>query len=112
MRLDDGFRTLKPIATRMSHNPPSSTPSLVPATTALTTLATALAAPAAEPTAVDKAFEALKGYTYGSPRGDLTPLDRAVESAIGDETAKRALEKRLLTALEGNPPAVGKEYIC
>ncbi len=67
---------------------------------------------AADPAALDKSFETLRIYDYGSDRGALMPVDNAVRAALGDLKALKALESRLLAALQENGSAVAREYIC
>jgi HEAT repeat protein len=62
--------------------------------------------------ALDKAFEALKTYEWGTDRGVLKPIDDAVVASHGDAAARAELEKRLAAALAGDVPQAGKDYIC
>jgi HEAT repeat protein len=50
-------------------------------------------------TALDKAFEALKTFDWGTDRKVLGPIDDAVPAAHGDAAACKALETRLTAAL-------------
>jgi HEAT repeat protein len=61
--------------------------------------------------AVDKAFEALKTYEWGTDRGVLKPIDDAVVASHGDAAARGELEKRLVAALDDAPRA-GKDFVC
>lgn len=62
--------------------------------------------------ALDDAFAALTAYDLGSGRGGLKPIDEAVAAASDDQTARRALEVRLLAVLKSPAPPVAKEYVC
>ena len=50
--------------------------------------------------AVDKAFEVLKTYDWGTDRTTLNPIDDAVVATQGDKAARKDLEKRLVAVLE------------
>lgn len=74
-----------------------------------------MAEPSATPSpaaATDAAFGALKSYDRGSPRAALLPLDAAVAASLNDASARSALEKRLIAALEEGGSFVRREYIC
>lgn len=58
------------------------------------------------------AWDALKSYDYGSPRGALAPIDQAVVASIQDRAARKSLEHRLTAALEAGGSAPAREYIC
>lgn len=60
----------------------------------------------------DQAFEALKSYDRGSARASLLPIDQAVIAALKDAKTRAALERKLLQALKGAGPTVGREYVC
>jgi len=64
------------------------------------------------PTAVDKAFEALTTYDYGSARASLVPIDDAVRGSLGDAKAREELERRLAAVLSTKASPVAKEYVC
>jgi HEAT repeat protein len=64
------------------------------------------------PAAVDKAFEALNTYDYGSARASLLPIDDAVRSSLGDAGARKGLERRLVAALSTKASPVAKQYVC
>jgi hypothetical protein len=68
--------------------------------------------PKTEATEINAAFEALKSYAQGSSRGALVAIDQAVKASLGSESARAALERRLVGALQrgGSVPAV--EFIC
>jgi len=61
---------------------------------------------------LDTAFEALKTYDTGSGRAALWTLDDEVRHALGDVSARIALEQRLIRALQAKPSAVASQYIC
>ncbi len=62
--------------------------------------------------ALDRAFEALATYDWGSERAPLQALDRAVVGAHGDPQAARHLEDRLVDALEAATTRAAKDYLC
>ena len=64
------------------------------------------------PAAVDKAFEALATYDYGSARASLLPIDDAVRSSLRDAAARQELERRLAAVLSAKASPVAKEYVC
>jgi HEAT repeat protein len=64
------------------------------------------------PAAVDRAFEALNSYDYGSARASLLPIDDAVRSCVGDAGARPVLERRLAAVLSTKASPVAKEYVC
>ncbi len=70
------------------------------------------AMPAMADEAVDKAFEALKTYEWGSDRSLLKPIDEAVVATHGDKAARAKLEKRLAEALASDVPQAAKDYLC
>jgi HEAT repeat protein len=72
----------------------------------------ALPATALADEALDKSFEALKTYEWGTDRGVLKAIDDAVVSSHGDALARRELEKRLCAALGEDTPHAAKDYIC
>lgn len=61
---------------------------------------------------MDTAFAALATYDQGSSRGDLVPIDQAVKASLGDELAQKALEQRLVGALQRGGSAAAVEFIC
>ena len=69
-------------------------------------------APSSPVAALDAAFAALKNYDHGSPRAALLPLDAAVAAATAAVSDRRAMERRLVTALEEGGSVVRREYIC
>jgi HEAT repeat protein len=68
--------------------------------------------PAANTAVLDKAFEALRTYERGSGRGRLAPIDEAVRSCLGNEPARKELERRLLAALKSHAPPVARQFVC
>jgi HEAT repeat protein len=76
------------------------------------TLAAAMAVAAQDSEAVDKAFNTLKTYDWGSDRDALNPIDEAINATHGDTAARMALEKRLIDALEGGLSRSAQDYVC
>ena len=76
--------------------------------------ATAVAAdkPAVDAAAVDKAFEALKTYDWGTDRKLLKPIDDAVVATHGDAAARKELETRLAAVLKTGVSRDAKDYVC
>jgi HEAT repeat protein len=68
--------------------------------------------PAVDAAKMDLAFEALKGYHYGSSRAALMPIDEAVRNSLEDQAARKQLAQRLSKMLSSNLSPVAKEYIC
>jgi HEAT repeat protein len=62
--------------------------------------------------ALDKSFEALKTYEWGTDRGVLKAIDDAVVASHGNVGAREELQKRLCAALGGDVPHAAKDYIC
>jgi len=79
-------------------------------------LAGAAAAAAEQPkvdtAAVDKAFEALKTYDWGTDRKTLDPIDDAVAATHGDAAARKELETRLLAVLKSGASRSAKDFVC
>lgn len=61
---------------------------------------------------LDKAFEALKTYDWGTDRSVLKPIDDAIVASHKDTAAQKSLEMRLAAALKGNVSQAAKDYIC
>ncbi len=61
---------------------------------------------------LNDAFAALTSYDRGSGRGALLPIDEAVRASLGDKSARKELESRLVTALKAGGSVVAREYIC
>jgi len=74
--------------------------------------ATGPAKPEFNRAAVDKAFEALRTYNYGSSRAALVPIDDAVVACRDDAGARKELERRLADLLPMNLPTPAKEFLC
>jgi HEAT repeat protein len=70
------------------------------------------ALPATADEALDKAFEALKTYEWGTDRAVLKPIDDAVVSSHGDDAARGLLIERLAGMLGTDAPHAAKDYIC
>jgi hypothetical protein len=62
--------------------------------------------------AVDKALETLKTYDWGADREALKPIDQAIIDTHNDATARRALEKGLVSALAGGISRSAQDYVC
>jgi HEAT repeat protein len=75
-------------------------------------LSAARAADAVDPAALDKAFEALKTYEWGSDRGPLQALENAVAAAHADAAAQKNLETRLVAVLKSEAPRAAKDVVC
>jgi len=65
-----------------------------------------------ETAALCAAFAALKTYDQGSSRAGLLPIDEAVVAALDDKTARRELERHLVTALKHGGSVAAREYVC
>jgi HEAT repeat protein len=61
---------------------------------------------------VDRAFARLAEYQYGDDYMELAPIERAVSQSLGNESARAALEKRLIDVLRGTAPNGAKDYAC
>ncbi len=61
---------------------------------------------------LDKAFEALKTYDWGTDRKKMDPIDDAVVATYGDAAARKALEKRLAAVLGSGALRSAKDYVC
>jgi HEAT repeat protein len=92
----------------------NTTRSLLAAAPAALAGAAALAAeePKVDSAAVDKAFEALKTYDWGTDRNTLSPIDDAVAATSGDVAARKKLETRLLAVLASDVSRSAKDYLC
>jgi len=69
-------------------------------------------APAMADEAVDKAFDALKTYDWGTDRNVLKPIDDAVVKSHGDAAAQKALEGKLAAVLGSGAKNGAKDYAC
>ena len=70
------------------------------------------AKPKVDAAALEKAFEALKTYDYGTNRAALMPLDDAVVACLDDAGSRRGLEKRLVGVLKADVSPLAKEFVC
>ncbi len=61
---------------------------------------------------LEEAFQALAAYDWGSPRGVLLPIDEAVRNAGYDRKQARALEQRLVQALQAGGSLARQQYLC
>ncbi|MDG2383890.1 MAG: HEAT repeat domain-containing protein [Pirellulaceae bacterium] len=61
---------------------------------------------------LDQAFEALKEYNWGTDPKVLNPIDEAIVSSHGDQSARQALETRLAAVLGTDVPRDAKDYVC
>jgi HEAT repeat protein len=61
---------------------------------------------------IDKAFEALKTYQWGTDRKVLTPIDDAIPETHGDAAAQKELETRLAAVLGSNLSRAAKDFAC
>jgi HEAT repeat protein len=69
------------------------------------------AAPAPLPT-LEQSFELLKEFKLGTDSTVLIPIERAVTEVQGNETARAALEKRLVAYLGSTYPSVTRSFVC
>ena len=68
-------------------------------------------APAPLPT-LEQSFELLKEFKLGTDSTVLIPIERAVMEVHGNETARAALEKRLVAYLGGSSSSVTRSFVC
>jgi HEAT repeat protein len=61
---------------------------------------------------LDKAFEALKTYTWGQDRNLVKPLEDAVIATRGDAKARKELEARLAAVLTTEATYDAKQFVC
>ena len=61
---------------------------------------------------LDQAFEALKVYNWGTDPKVLNPINEAVVSSHGDESAREALETRLAAVLDTDVSRDAKDFVC
>ena len=73
-------------------------------------MARAADAPKVDSAALDKAFDTLKTYNYGTDRNALKPIDDAVIATHGNPQACLELEKRLSAVLSTKDSNDAKEY--
>ena len=69
------------------------------------------AAPAPLPT-LEQSFELLKEFKVGTDSTVLIPIERAVMEVHGNETARAALEKRLVAYLGSSYSSVTRSFVC
>jgi len=69
------------------------------------------AAPAPLPT-LEESFELLKEFKLGTDSTVLIPIERAVMEVHGNETARAALEKRLVAYLGSSYSSVTRSFAC
>jgi HEAT repeat protein len=62
--------------------------------------------------AVDKSFEALKTFDWGSDLEQIQAIDDAVLVTHGDPAAQKDLETRLLAVLGAGAPRAAKDFAC
>ena len=67
---------------------------------------------AVDSAAVDKAFQALASYDWGTDREILHPIDAAVAATHGDAAARGELEKRLVAVLDSDASRSAKDFVC
>lgn len=74
---------------------------------------TAVAADQPQPdgAAVDKAFEALKTYDWGTDRNTLNPIDDAVVATQGNTAARKELETRLLDVIKSGVSRSAQDFV-
>ena len=61
---------------------------------------------------LEQSFELLKEFKLGTDSTVLIPIERAVMGVHGNETARAALEKRLLAYLDGSYSSVTRAVVC
>jgi HEAT repeat protein len=61
---------------------------------------------------VDKSFEALKKFDWGTDRAQLNPIDEAVVKTHGDEAARKELETQVAAVLKTQVSRDAKDYVC
>jgi HEAT repeat protein len=69
-------------------------------------------APAVDQAAVDKAFDALKTYDWGTDRDTMKPIDEAVIAVLGDAAARKELAARLAAVLKTDASRSAKDFVC
>jgi HEAT repeat protein len=62
--------------------------------------------------AVDKSFEALKTFDWGSDYEAIVAIDDAVIATHGDAAARKDLETRLAAVLKTNASRTAKDFTC
>jgi HEAT repeat protein len=61
---------------------------------------------------IDKAFEALKTFQWGTDRTVLAPIDDAIPETHGDAAARKELESRLAAVLGSGLSRAAKDFAC
>ena len=61
---------------------------------------------------LEQSFELLKEFKLGTDSTVLIPIERAVMEVLGNETARAALEKRLVAYLASTYPSVTRSFVC
>jgi HEAT repeat protein len=61
---------------------------------------------------LDKAFDALKSYNWGTDPKVLAPIDEAVVATQRDTAARKELENRLTAVLATDASRDAKDYVC
>ena len=61
---------------------------------------------------LDKAFEALKTYDWGTDPNLIKPIDEAIVATHGDAAARKDLESRLIEVLKSEAPRAAKDAVC
>lgn len=61
---------------------------------------------------LEQSFELLKEFTPGADSTALIPIERAVMEVHGNETARAALEQRLLAYLGGSYSSLTRSVVC
>ena len=69
-------------------------------------------APAAPLPTLEESFELLKEFKVGTDSTVLIPIERAVMEVHGIETARAALERRLIAYLGSTYPYVTRSFVC
>ena len=61
---------------------------------------------------LDKAFEALKTYDWGTDPNTVKAIDDAIVTTHGDAAARKDLEGRLVMVLKSEAPRAAKDVAC
>src|SRR5687768_17665918 len=61
---------------------------------------------------LEQSFELLKEFKLGTDSTVLIPIERAVMEVHGNETARAALEKRLVAYLGSSSSSVTRSFVC
>ncbi len=69
-------------------------------------------APKVHSAELDKAFEVLATFDWGSEPKALNPIDRAIIATEGDAEGRKALEVRLAAVLGSDASRAAKDYAC